>query len=82
MLAGFEHLTSLFDELPMVGTMKSKSRSEIEASLEPDLRQIFRQLIDDYNAAAKVHVPGWKGGANAGIVADLVRRGWRKKPSN
>jgi hypothetical protein len=55
-----------------------KSRSEVEASLKPELRPAFNQLIDDYNEAAKTHVPNWRGGANASIIAELVRRGWRR----
>jgi len=35
-------------------------------------------LIEDYNAAAKVHVPNWKGGINRNVAAELVRMGWRK----
>ena len=33
----------------------ANSASAIEASLEPDQRQAFEDLIDDYNAAAKQH---------------------------
>jgi hypothetical protein len=57
---------------------KKRSRPEVEAALELELRGPFKQLIDDYNAAAKTHVPNYPGGANPSIIAELVRRGWRK----
>jgi hypothetical protein len=38
-----------------MATTDSKSESAIEASLEPDQRQAFRELIDDDNAAAGLH---------------------------
>jgi hypothetical protein len=56
--------------------------SAIEGSLEPDLRQAFKDLIDDYNAAARLHVPNWRGGINPNIAAELVRGGWRRQPKS
>jgi hypothetical protein len=53
----------------------ANSASAIEASLEPDQRQAFKDLIDDYNAAAKQHVPNWRGGISPRVAAELVRRG-------
>jgi hypothetical protein len=35
-------------------------------------------LIADYNEAAKIHVPNWKGGINKNVAAELIRMGWRK----
>jgi hypothetical protein len=51
----------------------------IAAALEPDQRQTFKELVEDYNAAAKLHVPNWLGGMNLEIAAELVRSGWSKK---
>src|SRR5262245_44930648 len=34
---------------------KSGSRSAVEARLNPELREIFKQLVDDYNDAARTH---------------------------
>jgi hypothetical protein len=31
------------------------SQAQIEAQLEPELRVAFRELIDDYKQAAKMH---------------------------
>jgi len=57
------------------------SAKAIEATLDPAERQAFNELITDYNVAAKLHVPGWKGGINLAIAAELVRGGWRKQPT-
>jgi hypothetical protein len=46
---------------------------------EKDLKQIQRDLMDDYNMAARIHVPGWRGGINPNVAAELVRAGWRKQ---
>ena len=53
----------------------ANSASAIEASLEPDQRQAFKDLIDDYNAAAKLHARRWRGGISPRVAAELVRRG-------
>jgi len=45
---------------------------------DPETIQALATLIEDYNAAAKVHVPNWKGGINRNVAAELVRMGWRK----
>lgn len=39
-----------------MATTDSKSESAIEASLEPNQRQAFRELIDDYNVAEGLHL--------------------------
>jgi len=52
-----------------MATTDSKSESAIEASLEPNQRQAFRELIDDY------------GGINPSVAAALVRRGRRRPPN-
>jgi len=59
----------------------SKSESALEASLEPDQRQAFRELIDDYSAAAGLHSQTWRGGVNPSVAAALVRGGWRRPPN-
>ena len=64
-----------------MATTDSKSESAIEASLEPDQRQAFRELIDDYNAAAGLHSQSWRGGINPSVAAALVRRDWRRPPN-
>jgi len=57
----------------------SKAQIEVENTLTPELRPIFRQFIDDYKSAAQQHVPGYGGGAPSfKIVAQLIREGWRK----
>jgi hypothetical protein len=55
---------------------KKKSQSEVEASLNPELRPLFRQLVADYNEAARLHT-NWKGGPSYGILGELIQRGWR-----
>lgn len=49
-----------------------------EASLPPEARLLLKQLKVDYEVASKIHVPGWKGGPNPGILSELIRMGWRK----
>ena len=47
-----------------------------------EIGQTLAELIEDYNAAAKLHVPGgtnWTGGINRNVAAELVRMGWRRK---
>jgi hypothetical protein len=62
--------------------MASKSESSAkwaaaEASLDATLRPLLRQFRTDYDAAAQLHT-AYKGGANPGILAELIRQGWRK----
>jgi hypothetical protein len=57
----------------------ANTESQIEASLEPDQWQAFKDLIDDYNAAAKLHARSWRGGINLSVAAALVRRGLRRQ---
>jgi hypothetical protein len=64
-----------------MGTADSKSESAIKASLEPDQRQAFRELIDDYNAAAGLHSQSWRGCLNLSVAAALIRSGWRRLPN-
>jgi hypothetical protein len=59
--------------------MATTKAAGIAASLEPEARQAFEDLIADYNEATRVHVPNWRGSINANIAADLVRQGWRKR---
>jgi hypothetical protein len=57
-------------------------------SRDSEIRQALAELIEDYNAAAKLHVPNWTGGIswtggiNRNVAAELVRMGWRKKPNS
>lgn len=61
----------------------SRSQLEIERDLEPELKPIFREFVDDYKAAASAHVSGYKGGGPSfKVVAELVRNGWRKQTKN
>ncbi len=61
----------------------SKLQIEFEAGLEPELRAIFREFIDDYKSAASLHVPGYSGSSPAfKVAAELVRNGWRKLPKD
>jgi type IV pilus biogenesis protein CpaD/CtpE len=61
-----------------MATADSKSEGAIEANLEPDQRQAFRELIDDYNAAARLHSQSWRGSINLSVAAALIRSGWRR----
>jgi len=61
--------------------MAKPGRSEGEArdSLPPELRAAFDALVADYRAASEEHVgQRW---ASYVILAELVRRGWRKPDS-
>ncbi len=54
----------------------SEKRVKAEATLPPELRDTFDQLIADYQAAAERHTTmKW---VNYDILADLVRDGWGK----
>jgi type IV pilus biogenesis protein CpaD/CtpE len=64
-----------------MATTDSQSESAIEASLEPNQRQAFRELIDDYNVAEGLHLQSWRGGINPSVAAALVRRGRRRPPN-
>jgi hypothetical protein len=44
---------------------------------QPDAK-VLAELIADYNAAAKIHVPNWRGGINKNVAVELIRIGWRK----
>ena len=53
----------------------------IEATLDPAQRQAFKELMTDYNIAAKLHAAR-KIDLNPAIAAELVRGGWRKQPKS
>ena len=57
---------------------KSESQAAVEATLEGDLRQPYTQLVDDYNQAARLHTR-YTGAPSYNILAELIRRGWRKQ---
>jgi len=51
-----------------------------ERTLTAEEKQTLDQLRADYSAAAKVHVPRWRGGGiSTGIAIALIQGGWRKK---
>jgi hypothetical protein len=52
--------------------------SKATQDMQPEQRQLLLALKRDYEAASAVHVPNYKGGPNAGILAELIRMGWRK----
>jgi hypothetical protein len=43
------------------------------------MRDVFNQLVSDYNAAKAIHVPNYKGGPSFAILGELVRQGWRRR---
>jgi len=45
---------------------------------EKEKQEALAQLIADYNAAAKIYVPNWRGGINKDVAAKLIEDGWRK----
>lgn len=48
--------------------------------LTPEQQTALQQLIDDYRAAAKEHVPGYKGGGlSRKIAIALIQAGWRRQ---
>ncbi len=51
--------------------------NEARASLEPSLHALLDQFAVDYRHAARMHTK-YQGGPNAGILAELIRMGWRK----
>ena len=59
-------------------TASNEKWAKAEAAMTAELRPILQLLKADYEAASKIHVPKWTGGPNAGILAELVRMGWRK----
>jgi hypothetical protein len=62
--------------------MAKTDRAAIEGGLDPSQRQAFEDLLADYKAAAKEHVPGYVGGGiSLRIAAALVQSGWRKQPN-
>lgn len=61
-------------------TSKStKAWASAESELPENARPYLRQMRDDYTAAARLHVPGFTGGPSPKILAELIRRGWRKE---
>jgi hypothetical protein len=55
---------------------------DVEASLSPEERTAFDQLLKDYNAAKMVHVPTFPGNISRKIAAQLILDGWRKVPAS
>jgi len=51
--------------------------------LTPEQQVALQKLLDDYKAAAKEHVPGYKGGGlSRKIAIALIHAGWRRQNSN
>lgn len=51
--------------------------------LTPEQQIALQKLLDDYKAAAKEHVPGYKGGGlSRKIAIALIQAGWRWQKSN
>ena len=64
-------------------TTASKEKwAKAEGAMMAELRPVLMLLKADYEAASKIHIPNWKGGPNAGILAELVCMGWRKPEAN
>src|SRR5277367_6338408 len=64
-------------------TTASKEKwAKAEGAMMAELRPVLKLLKADYQAASNIHIPNWKGGPNAGILAELVRMGWRKSETN
>ena len=57
---------------------KTKMHIAAEAALEPQLRDQFNALVEDYKEGCRVHVQGGKEFVNYNILADLIRAGWRR----
>lgn len=54
----------------------SEKRIQAESGLPNELREVFKTLVEDYQASAEVHTKqAW---VNYNILADMVRAGWRK----
>jgi len=57
-----------------------KDKSKSTASKEKWAKAEGAMMLKaDYEAASKIHI---EGGPNAGILAELVRMGWRKSEAN
>jgi len=65
-----------------MSTASNDKWAKAEASMTAELLPILKLLKADYQAASNIHIPNWKGGPNVGILAELVRMGWRKMEAN
>jgi hypothetical protein len=55
---------------------KSEAHRKAEATLPPEQREIFNNLVEEYRNSALVHTgQTW---VNYVILADLIAAGWRK----
>jgi hypothetical protein len=52
--------------------------SDMEANLTPEQQKAFNQLLKDYDAAKKAHVPKFTGNISRKIAVQLIVDGWRK----
>jgi hypothetical protein len=66
----------------IMSTASNDKWAKAEAGMTAELLPILKLLKADYQAASNIHIPNWKGGPNARILAELVRMGWRKTEAN
>jgi hypothetical protein len=66
----------------IMSTASNDKWAKAEADMTAELLPILKLLKADYQAASNIHIPNWKGGPNARILAELVRMGWRKMEAN
>jgi hypothetical protein len=66
----------------IMSTGSNDKWAKAEAGMTAELLPILKLLKADYQAASNIHIPSWKGGPNARILAELVRMGWRKMEAN
>jgi hypothetical protein len=66
----------------IMSTASNDKWAKAEAGMTAELLPILKLLKADYQAASNIHIPNWKGGPNARILAELVRMGWRKMEAN
>jgi hypothetical protein len=66
----------------IMSTASNDKWAKAEAGMTAELLPILKLLKADYQAASNIHIPNWKGGPNARILAELVRMGWTKMEAN
>ena len=54
---------------------RDQEREQAQATLPASLHDTFERLADEYEVSAKIHAGDVT--VNYGILADLVRAGWR-----
>jgi hypothetical protein len=61
-----------------MSTASDSKWAKAAADFTPEQRRLLDELRQDYLEATRLHVPNYHGGPNAGILAELIRMGWRK----